>query len=422
MTGPLRSGGIALLCGTAGEIRQVLAYDLSLAQPPAPGLTMSALLVPESRGKADRLFDEVRGQGAAFDWELDAPTTDSVLTLHVAAAAVEAGVLVVGAPSRSALVRHYADIALRLGRPPDTSVQAGAAAPRGVVERPVDLYEELSRINNELLNAQRTLAKAHAEQRRLTAENRRLYEAEQETRRVAEEAVVLRDQVLASVSHDLRTPLTTIRGFAQMLGRQAERRLPEASWLTGPVAGIEAAATKMAGMIDELLDAVRLQTGESISLHQTATDLVSLVRKVTAAHQSLTARHHIVASASVPAMIGEWDAARLERVLDNLLSNAVKYSPAGGEVRVQVEEQTDAAGQWAVMVVQDEGVGIPAADLPHLFERFRRGTNVAGRIAGIGLGLAGAKHLVEQHGGTISATSIEGRGSTFTVRLPLVEA
>jgi signal transduction histidine kinase len=113
-------------------------------------------------------------------------------------------------------------------------------------------------------------------------------------------------------------------------------------------------------------------------------------------------------------VIGDWDGPRLRRVLDNLLSNAIKYSPAGGEVVVTLA----ADGDSAVLRVRDQGLGIPAEDLPHIFERFRRARNAA-EIVGTGLGLSGARQLVEQHGGTIQVESQEGAGSTFTVRLPL---
>jgi signal transduction histidine kinase len=102
-------------------------------------------------------------------------------------------------------------------------------------------------------------------------------------------------------------------------------------------------------------------------------------------------------------------------VLTNLLQNAIKYSPAGGEILVTVQREDDSA----VLGVRDHGLGIPAADQPHIFERFRRGANVRGSIGGTGIGLAGVRSLVESHGGTVGFESQEGSGSTFRVRLPL---
>ncbi|MFN8556342.1 MAG: sensor histidine kinase [Dehalococcoidia bacterium] len=117
-------------------------------------------------------------------------------------------------------------------------------------------------------------------------------------------------------------------------------------------------------------------------------------------------------------LIGVWDGARLTRVVDNLLSNAVKYSPDGGETTVHVGRVCYHGEAYAVLTVQDRGIGIPAVDLPYTFERFHRAANVRG-IAGNGIGLAGARQIIEQHGGQISVESVEGEGSTFTVRLPL---
>jgi signal transduction histidine kinase len=117
-------------------------------------------------------------------------------------------------------------------------------------------------------------------------------------------------------------------------------------------------------------------------------------------------------------LVGSWDASRIERVVDNLFSNAIKYSP-GGVVQVELRREESDAGPWAVLAISDEGVGIPAADLPHIFTRFARGSNVQGRVAGTGIGLAGVRLLTEQHNGTIQAESVEGEGSTFTLKLPL---
>jgi signal transduction histidine kinase len=117
-------------------------------------------------------------------------------------------------------------------------------------------------------------------------------------------------------------------------------------------------------------------------------------------------------------IVGSFDEHRIARVLSNLLSNAVKYSNPESEIVITTSVPDD-AGEWLEISVLDHGIGIPATDLPLLFERFRRGSNVEGQIRGSGLGLASSKQIVEQHGGTITVESEEGRGSTFTVRLPL---
>jgi signal transduction histidine kinase len=112
---------------------------------------------------------------------------------------------------------------------------------------------------------------------------------------------------------------------------------------------------------------------------------------------------------------------RLARVLSNLLTNAVRYSPDGGDVTVFVSRHGDAGepGSYAALRVQDNGLGIPSADLPHIFERYYRARNVVGRMPGSGIGLAGARQIVEAHGGTLTVKSEEGAGTQVTLRLPL---
>lgn len=132
-----------------------------------------------------------------------------------------------------------------------------------------------------------------------------------------------------------------------------------------------------------------------------------------------SSRHLLRLESSVPELIGAWDGSRLERVLGNLVDNAIKYSPAGGEVVMRLTRHGEGEHAWAELSIQDQGVGIPANEIPYMFERFRRGTNVSGTIRGTGLGLFGARSIVRQHGGEITVESEEGVGSTFTLRLPL---
>ena len=130
-----------------------------------------------------------------------------------------------------------------------------------------------------------------------------------------------------------------------------------------------------------------------------------------------TSPQAITLGADLAALVGPWDEAQLERVLTNLLDNAVKYSPPTSAIDVRVWRD----GDVAALAIRDRGLGIPAADLPRIFERFHRAGNVTGRVRGTRRGLAGARAIAELHSGGIAVESREGVGSTFTVRLPLGE-
>jgi PAS domain S-box-containing protein len=267
-------------------------------------------------------------------------------------------------------------------------------------------------VDGVLLHAVEVTEGVEARQRAeaLAADNDRLY---QETR----EALRVRDEFLQSISHDLRTPLTPIRTFAQLLAKRARREGgADNEVLLEGLASIDVNTARMSGLIDDLLDLSRLQTGRPLALDLRPVDLAGLVNATAAEFRRLPGGARIEVEAPDWELIGEWDAARLERVVSNLLSNALKYSPDGGPVVVSLaEDPTDRA---AVLSVRDQGMGIPEADLPHIFERFRRGSNVTERTSGTGIGLAGAKQIVEQHGGAITVESIEGQRTTVVVRLP----
>ena len=227
-----------------------------------------------------------------------------------------------------------------------------------------------------------------------------------------------KDRFLAAVSHDLKNPLMAIKGQAQLSRRRIERRGSlEPAQAMEALHQIEDAADRLTSMVNELLDATRLQMGRTLELDRQPADLVAIARRVAAEYANSIQRHISLVTPDAE-LIGEWDSVRLGRVLDNLVSNAVKYSPEDGEVVLTIGQEDCGSGNWAVVRVRDEGVGIPEADLPYIFDHFRRGSNVLGMVTGIGIGLAGARKIVEQHGGTIEVESREGSGSTFTVRLP----
>ena len=217
--------------------------------------------------------------------------------------------------------------------------------------------------------------------------------------------------LVANVAHDLRTPLTSIQGFAQALvdGTASTPEIRQRAANT-----IYEEAQRMHRMTNALLDLARFEAGE-IELHQERVDLVHLAR-TRVEHFALHAQETGVAL-TVKAdaqVIVTGDKGRLEQVLDNLLSNALAHTTAGGRVTVIVS----AAPPWAELAVTDTGTGIPSEDLPRIFERFYRGDK-ARKGTGTGLGLAIAREIANAHNGTVHAESVVGVGSKFTVRLPL---
>ncbi len=234
-----------------------------------------------------------------------------------------------------------------------------------------------------------------------------------------EEAVHARDQLVALVSHDLKNPLTAMSIGVDFLRRQldAEQSLPREKVLS-TLQRLWRQTRRMDRLLDELLDVARLHAGKSLELDLQPMDLSALVKSLVEEHEQISPDHHFELNVTAGPVLGTWDSKRLERVINNLVSNAVKYSPGGGVVRVELEPAT-APGQDAFVRVKDSGVGIAPADLTRIFDWYARGDSALHQtIHGVGIGLAGARQIVNEHGGAISVESEVGRGSTFTVRLP----
>lgn len=239
-------------------------------------------------------------------------------------------------------------------------------------------------------------------------------------RKQAEGVMRASDELLSIVSHDLKNPLTVIKGRAGLLQRQVRSAdTLNIERVSRTLQQIETTAMGMVSQINEVLDMARLRMGKPIDLRPQSLDLVALVRRLADAHQQTTTRHTLRVDTVLPELIGHWDESRLERVIANLLTNALKYSPDGGDITLAVSCEEADQGCLAVLTVSDEGMGIPAVDLPHIFGKFHRAGNVIRDIQGSGLGLTSAQQIIAQHQGTISVTSEEGRGTTFTIRLPL---
>jgi signal transduction histidine kinase len=230
----------------------------------------------------------------------------------------------------------------------------------------------------------------------------------------AQVAVRARDDLVSLVSHDLKSPLSTlVMGIGILESRPQEQDRDVLKRMARQ-------AQRMSKMIDELLDVAQLRAGMPLDLELRDTDLVALTRALVEEYAQGSPAHRIALHAATESLFGIWDPRRLGRVVNNLLSNAVKYSPGGGSVRVELESIVDGDVTWASLRITDEGIGIAASDRSVLFRWFSRGQNARRTTReGTGIGLAGSRDIVEQHRGSITVESEEGKGSTFTVRLPV---
>jgi signal transduction histidine kinase/ActR/RegA family two-component response regulator len=300
-----------------------------------------------------------------------------------------------------------AETSRRITKADDFSVRAVA---HGVGD---ELGVLVSTFNNMLEGLQRR----DAELKRTQGELERQVEERTQLHRQAEEANRLKDQFLATLSHELRTPLNAIVGWSSML---AAGQL-DAETQARAIATIDRNARAQTKLINDVLDVSRIVSGK-LQLNIRPVDLAGVVAAAAEAVSHAAAARQVRVELDVDTVLGEIpaDPDRLQQVLWNLLSNAIKFTPAGGRVTV---EATRTAAHIEV-VVKDNGAGIPAEFLPHVFERFRQAdASITRTHGGLGLGLAIVRYLVELHGGTVGVQSDgAGKGAVFTVRLPLAPA
>ena len=236
---------------------------------------------------------------------------------------------------------------------------------------------------------------------------------ERRARAQAEAANRLKDEFLATVSHELRTPLNAMLGWAAMLNRHNV----DAPTRQKAAVAIERSARAQSQIVGDILDTSRIVTGQLRLDHQPLDLGLVIGDAIDTVRVAATAKNLSLQVALDPELMVLGDSGRLRQIAWNLVANAIKFTPAGGRVDVRGAR----CGEWIELVVQDSGVGIDPTFMPRIFERFSQAdASMTREHGGLGLGLAIVRHLVELHGGTVSARS-EGRdrGATFIVRLPV---
>jgi signal transduction histidine kinase/CheY-like chemotaxis protein len=246
-------------------------------------------------------------------------------------------------------------------------------------------------------------------------ERARLYEAEQRARLEAESANRMKDEFLATVSHELRSPLNSILGWVSLmregkLDEEAEARALET---------VERSARAQNRIISDLLDVSRIISGQlrlNMRPLEPASVIEAAVEAVRPAAEAKSVQLHVVLDSDAGPISGDSD--RLQQIVWNLVSNAIKFTERGGSAQVRLER----VGSEIEIIVSDTGIGIDPEFIPFVFDRFRQEDSSSTRKqGGLGLGLAIVRHLVELHGGTVHAESEgDGKGATFVVTLPLM--
>lgn len=225
----------------------------------------------------------------------------------------------------------------------------------------------------------------------------------------------LKDEFLATAAHELRSPITEIQGYSELLLNNQD--LPDHKRKRF-VDRINRQSRHLSTLVSDLLDISKIEAGIELSVQMIPNNFVNLVKEVVESAQQLSNKHTIRLKVPDQMELFYFDYGRFSQVIQNLISNAVKYSPNGGTVTVQVGQ----SGNTAFLKISDQGIGMSPDQTKRIFEKFYRANASSSAIEGTGLGLTIVKHIVDQHGGEISVESALGNGTTMTVKLPMINA
>lgn len=294
----------------------------------------------------------------------------------------------------------------------DLAIQALRGGAYDFIQKPIDRDYFIASLGRAI--QMRELSRQVEIQRHLLEQHASsLEQIVQERTRELRAASAAKDEFLSIASHELKTPITTLKTLMYLTRRAFER---DDNAVPDYLARMDRAVRRMQALVDDLLDVSRIQSGK-LALHLKTADLYMLCQQAIEEQRDASERSITLAAPETPVIV-EVDADRMDQVLTNLLINALKYSPATAPIAVHIAQ----VGGEARIGVRDQGPGIPPDHLPYLFERFYRvpGTRVqSGSGIGLGLGLYICREIVERHGGHIWVENVPSGGSTFWVALPL---
>lgn len=257
-------------------------------------------------------------------------------------------------------------------------------------------------------------------------QNARLFAESDRQRRELEHLDMEKDEFISIISHELKNPLASIKGYAGLLQRRAKKDHTLQAAVKG-LEVIEQQTNRMSTLLDQLRDVSQIGM-DRFMIEAAPMDIAELTQRIAYDMQTTSNDHDLQLDVRDEPLMTLADEFRMSQVLGNLIGNAIKYSPGGGEIEIVVRRAAEppfrpadaSAGEYAVVTVKDQGIGIPKDVQDRLFQRFFRAPNTKGRISGMGLGLYITREIVQRHGGYIWVESEEGHGSTFGLAMPLV--
>jgi signal transduction histidine kinase len=382
-------GGFAVSCSPEGAVERILRDDFMALGGTAIGSLFPVLVDRGSMHSALDMITEAKTAGAAFDYELSLPTPAGPRPLHFAAAFEDRHLIIVGESSKEKLFGVFEELSAAFNE----RLRDEREIVRQAALRDQQAFDEISTLNNELVDMQRELARKNAELRELHE---------------------LKNRFLGMAAHDLRSPLSAIVLYTDFILDHTPEGLSEQQ--SEYLKIVRDSGRFMVELIESLLDVSVIESG-AVNLDYQLEDLAALAGRLATRMGPLATSRGIILDCESSGPIKFWfDRSKVEQILDNLLGNALKYCPGGSHVLIR----TTTEGREALVEVRDNGPGIPLEEQARLFTFFGRGSTKSphGEKA-VGLGLAICKRIAEAHGGRISLESEQGKGTTARLALPL---
>jgi signal transduction histidine kinase len=394
------NAAIALLCHANGTLIEVYYDELGLTPRLAPAREFAAILVASSFRKANRFMRTVAASHSALDWALDVALPNGAAPLFFSGCITNRGIVIIGTKEPLSATAIPDDLTRIADENPDTLVPALKELSirrdaKAKSERVV--HDQLSRLNHTLVRPEGPARKRAAS---------------------LEKATPAHVQLIEIAAHDLRNPISGILAASQYLIEDAARLLEEHHLTL--LHSIESSSRLMLRLIEDMLEIPAIESGK-LRMDFQSTDVTWLVDQSVSIVRPLAERKKVrlEVTAEGPTPYLDVDPIKMSQAINGLLTNAIKSSQAGSRIEVHVAVR----GEDAVITVRDEGPGISADDLKSLFDGFQNGLSKRGLTeARTALTLANVKRIVEGHHGAISVESDLGKGSTFTLALPLSSA